>query len=100
MRDQPGNDKKLQSVTTSPYQLNFGHGPHACPGRFFAVYQIKVILAHLLRYYDMRLPSVDGKPPTRPKNMITQKMGNNPSNTATVEVRKRKEALLSAEGRA
>ena len=99
MRDLPGNDHKLQSVTITPYQLNFGHGNRACPGRFFAVYEIKVMLIHLLRYYEMRLPSEDGKTPQRPKNFIATKVGNSPNSTAVVEVRRREKPLLSSAGR-
>ncbi|KAI0912913.1 hypothetical protein F4823DRAFT_579236 [Ustulina deusta] len=37
-------------------QFTFGHGPNACPGRFFALYIMKVIVIHVLRNYDIRLP--------------------------------------------
>ncbi|OMP84406.1 Ent-kaurene oxidase [Diplodia seriata] len=46
---------KWQYATTSAQHLGFGHGPHACPGRFFAAAELKVALALLLLGYDWRL---------------------------------------------
>ncbi|CAG8681675.1 12336_t:CDS:2, partial [Funneliformis mosseae] len=40
--------------------LTFGNGKHACPGRFFAVNEIKVALHHLLLKYNIRKVG-DGK---------------------------------------
>lgn len=42
-------------MSTSSKHLGFGHGNHACPGRFFAANEIKVILAHMLLKYDWEL---------------------------------------------
>lgn len=56
MRDTPGQEHLAQLVSTSPDHLAFGHGQHACPGRFFASNEAKVILIHLLLKYDWRLP--------------------------------------------
>ncbi|KAF3803842.1 Cytochrome P450 monooxygenase ausG [Colletotrichum gloeosporioides] len=39
-------------VSISPEILSFGHGKHACPGRFFASNEIKSALIHLLMKYD------------------------------------------------
>ncbi|KAH9063633.1 cytochrome P450 [Lactarius vividus] len=50
---------KHQAGVTSPAHLSFGHGRHACPGRFFAVTELKVILARIVTTYDMKLE--DGK---------------------------------------
>ncbi|KAF9870929.1 cytochrome p450 [Colletotrichum karsti] len=52
MRDEPGQENKWQFVSTSPEFLSFGHGKHACPGRFFASNEIKIALIHLLLKYD------------------------------------------------
>ncbi|EIN06118.1 cytochrome P450 [Punctularia strigosozonata HHB-11173 SS5] len=46
---------KHQFVNTSPEFLTFGHGKHACPGRFFAANELKMILAHIVMYYDVQL---------------------------------------------
>ncbi|KAI6375397.1 hypothetical protein MCOR25_002964 [Pyricularia grisea] len=44
--------KKLGMVTTSDTHLAFGHGRHACPGRFFVAHMLKMTLAHLLCNYE------------------------------------------------
>ncbi|KAH7390475.1 cytochrome P450 [Pyrenochaeta sp. MPI-SDFR-AT-0127] len=56
IRERPGNENRWQFVTTSPEHLAFGHGKHACPGRFFASKEIKIALCHLLMSYDWQLP--------------------------------------------
>ena len=43
----------LAFSTTSPNIMHFGHGRHACPGRFFATQELKVILAYILLNYDI-----------------------------------------------
>ncbi|KAF5602836.1 ent-kaurene oxidase [Fusarium subglutinans] len=53
---QTGDDKKAHLVSTSAEHLGFGHGIHACPGRFFAANEIKILLCHLLLKYDWKLP--------------------------------------------
>ncbi|KAI1199298.1 cytochrome P450 [Nemania serpens] len=53
-RLEPGQENSWQFVTTSASHLNFGHGEHACPGRFFASNEIKIVLCHLLLKYDWR----------------------------------------------
>ncbi|GKT56027.1 cytochrome P450 [Colletotrichum tofieldiae] len=50
-----GNDGAAHFVSTSPEHLGFGHGQHACPGRFFAANEMKIVLCHLLLKYDWRL---------------------------------------------
>ncbi|KAF2501141.1 putative cytochrome P450 [Lophium mytilinum] len=57
MRAQPGKENVGQFVTTSPNHLGFGHGDHACPGRFFASNEIKIIMCHILLKYDWKLPA-------------------------------------------
>ena len=39
---------------TEPDNLVFGHGIHACPGRFFAVNETKLLLAELILNYAWR----------------------------------------------
>ncbi|KAG5644943.1 hypothetical protein DXG03_007408 [Asterophora parasitica] len=44
---------KHQMVSLGLDYIVFGHGRHACPGRFFAVNELKAILAHVLLNYDV-----------------------------------------------
>ncbi|KAH6611683.1 ent-kaurene oxidase [Boeremia exigua] len=41
-------------VTTNEHNLAFGYGRHACPGRFFASNEIKMLLARLVLDYDIK----------------------------------------------
>ncbi|KAL1838832.1 hypothetical protein VTJ49DRAFT_2189 [Mycothermus thermophilus] len=45
-----------QFVSVNPGVMTFGWGRHACPGRFFAANEIKMIVANFILSYDMRLP--------------------------------------------
>ncbi|PKY04920.1 putative P450 monooxygenase [Aspergillus campestris IBT 28561] len=46
--------KKTESMsTTSGDFLSFSHGRHACPGRFFVVYELKMLLAFMLLNYEV-----------------------------------------------
>ncbi|KAJ6585896.1 cytochrome P450 [Mycena capillaripes] len=49
-------------VTTAPEHVMFGHGHHACPGRFFAATELKAMMAHILINYDVK-PETDVRPP-------------------------------------
>jgi cytochrome P450 len=51
-RQDPATAVKCQLVATSVDNLTFGHGSHACPGRFFAANELKLALCHLLLKYD------------------------------------------------
>lgn len=44
-----------QFVSVTSNNLLFGYGRHACPGRFFATNEVKMILANLLLTYDMKM---------------------------------------------
>jgi cytochrome P450 len=39
--------------------MGFGHGNHACPGRFFAASELKIQLSHLLIKYEWKLAQDD-----------------------------------------
>ena len=58
----PSEATKHQMVNTQADYLSFGHGRHACPGRFFAVNELKVMMAYLILNYDMKM-EVDGVHP-------------------------------------
>ncbi|KAF9888074.1 hypothetical protein FE257_009339 [Aspergillus nanangensis] len=62
-RQEAGNEHRFQFVTTSPDHLGFGHGMHACPGRFFASNEVKILLAHLLMKYDWKFAEGSARPP-------------------------------------
>jgi cytochrome P450 len=45
-----------QFVGVGPSSLLFGFGRHACPGRFFAANEIKMIMAGILMDYKIKNP--------------------------------------------
>ncbi|KAI6126998.1 cytochrome P450 [Pisolithus sp. B1] len=49
------DDMKQQIVSLGSTFLPFGHGNHACPGRFAAAVVQKMILAHIVSLYDLKL---------------------------------------------
>ncbi|KAJ7929739.1 cytochrome P450 [Mycena leptocephala] len=55
---------KFGMVTPNAKFLSFGLGNHACPGRFFAVTELKVMLAHILQNYDVKLEKEGVRPPS------------------------------------
>ncbi|KAF8844182.1 cytochrome P450 [Paxillus ammoniavirescens] len=55
MRDEDGDGAKHSFVSTNPECLMFGHGRHACPGRFFAANELQSMLAHVVLSYDIKL---------------------------------------------
>lgn len=75
--------KNLSTVTTSSTFLSFGHGRHACPGRFFAATEMKLLLAYIVLNYEIK--PMD----TRAPNLF---MGGNvlPPMNATIQIRRRK----------
>jgi len=56
-------DKKFEIVTASAEFMAFGQGRHACPGRFFASAEIKLLFAYIVTTYDMKLEDVAVRPP-------------------------------------
>lgn len=70
--------------TTNPDFLTFGHGRHACPGRFFAAAEMKLVLAHAILRYDFAML------PERPAGSWFGVV-RRPPLTATVRIRKRGE---------
>lgn len=62
LREIKGNELKYQHATTGIDNINFGHGIWACPGRFFASAEIKVVLAYFLMHYDLKLKPGEVKP--------------------------------------
>lgn len=56
-------------ATLDPEYVVFGYGRHACPGRFFAINEIKAILAHVLLNYDIQL---ENGSTVRPPNVVLE----------------------------
>jgi cytochrome P450 len=46
---------RFQFTTITPKALHFGHGRQGCPGRFFASYELKAILSHIIETFDVKL---------------------------------------------
>ena len=51
----PANHQQAHLVSTSPSHLAFGHGRHACAGRFFVAHEAKIALGHLLLRYEWKV---------------------------------------------
>jgi len=54
---------KHQAVSPSSEYLSFGLGRHTCPGRFFAVNEVKALFAHVIATYDIKFEDGKGAPP-------------------------------------
>ncbi|GLB41513.1 putative cytochrome p450 [Lyophyllum shimeji] len=54
--------RKVDMVSTHSDFVAFGHGRHACPGRFFAANELKIMLAHVVMNYDVKLEGRGGRP--------------------------------------
>ncbi|KAF2173523.1 hypothetical protein M409DRAFT_61895 [Zasmidium cellare ATCC 36951] len=76
-------EKRNQAiVTTGENFIAFGHGRDACPGRFFASQEMKLMLAYIVMNYDVKLPG------PRPQS-IDIKISSVPPPTAQFLVRRR-----------
>ncbi|KAI2488420.1 CypX Cytochrome P450 [Pyrenophora tritici-repentis] len=73
--------KQRGMVATSTQHLPFGHGRHACPGRFFVAYELKILFAELLLNYHIK---PFAQPPE--KMWVVRTMVPRPT---TIEVRRR-----------
>lgn len=77
------SQKTLSSLTADTKFLGFGFGTHACPGRFFALNEVKLVVAHLLLNYDIEYQK------ERPDSVPLMWL-NTPIASATVRVRRRR----------
>ncbi|KAI0725682.1 cytochrome P450 [Fomitopsis betulina] len=50
------SSSKDNLTTMNDHYWSFGHGQHACTGRFFAATVLKVLTAHTVVTYDVKLP--------------------------------------------
>ncbi|KAF2259658.1 cytochrome P450 [Lojkania enalia] len=69
LRKMAGKEKLHRFATASTESLTWGYGDHACPGRFFADCELKVLLVELLRKWDIRV-----KDPTTTNSETLRKM--------------------------
>ncbi len=79
------NREQYQFVSVTRENTSFGFGRHACPGRFFAGCEIKLVLALLLLRYDIRLRDGEAARPAPNMFMMTK----SPSMTAEIMFRRR-----------
>ncbi|KAK7751248.1 hypothetical protein SLS62_006793 [Diatrype stigma] len=79
------NSSQWQFTSIGDTNTSFGLGRHACPGRFFAAAEAKMILAHLLLRYDIKLKEGEGRP--RPMMFMMTKC---PSPSAEILFKRRK----------
>jgi cytochrome P450 len=81
--------KLILLPTSTLHSLSFGYGRHACPGRFFAAQEIKLLMAYFLHYYDLELEGSNG---ARPKNSWVGNVSL-PDMKAKVGIKRRREEL-------
>ena len=74
--------KNTGLITTSDTFFPFGHGRHACPGRFFVSLELKMLLAYMVMNYEIEPLA------TRPPNKWFGQ-NNLPPMKATIRVRRR-----------
>ena len=87
-KSQPENASRYQLPSISPMSISFGHGRHACPGRFLAANIMKAVLAYLFANYDIKAPDE-----WKGKRIENMQVGDQsiPNRAAMVMMRKRKQ---------
>ena len=80
----PQSAGQQQYTAANLTNMSWGYGKHACPGRWFADAEIKMILVHMLLEFDFRFP--DGK--SRPESLEFETQ-NLPDRTATILLKRR-----------
>ena len=71
----------------SPDSLEFGHGSHACPGRFFAINVVKATLIAIILRYDLKFRTGEDQPVPRYNRILVL----TPDKDRVVEFRSRNE---------
>ena len=74
--------KNVGVITTSDSFLPFGHGRHACPGRFFVALELKMVLAYIVLNYE--IAPLETRPPSKSIGGV-----NLPPMKASIRVRRR-----------
>ncbi|KXS93992.1 hypothetical protein AC578_3098 [Pseudocercospora eumusae] len=57
-----GSENRFLSHSTGIDQLTFGYGRHPCPGRYYATYVLKIMLATLMERYEVKVAGGGGRP--------------------------------------
>ncbi len=76
---------RYQFASTTEESLAFGYGEYSCPGRYYATYEIKLILSSILLDYDIKMPN--GATERYPRAYVG--MFVSPDSTKTVLFKKR-----------
>lgn len=79
---------KYTAGQTDSNSLSFGYGGQSCPGRYFAVAEIKMILMRLLLEFEFAYPEGASRPEVR---FADENVFMDPN--AKLLMRKRKESL-------
>ncbi|KAJ5462575.1 cytochrome P450 [Penicillium sp. IBT 31633x] len=77
---------RLTFAATGTDYLAFGNGRQACPGRFFAASELKMMLAYVLMYYDLEM--MESRPSERWLGILRI-----PAPDAKIRIRRRKESI-------
>ncbi|KAF5680548.1 cytochrome P450 monooxygenase [Fusarium denticulatum] len=83
-----GTSPSRSAVTLDETFLGFGYGKNACPGRFFGLHVMKVVLAYLVMNYDVEFGSEE--PPMR--TMWEYRI---PRESTSIKIRRRMQARNS-----
>ena len=84
-QEDPTASGQQQYVAANPSNMPWGYGSHACPGRWFADAEIKIIVIRFILGFDLRFPG--GK--ERPKSLVFETQ-NLPDGEAGVLLRRRR----------
>ncbi|KAI1743146.1 cytochrome P450 [Xylaria scruposa] len=80
------DSSRLSFYATSINYLAFGNGRQACPGRFFAASELKLMLAYILMNFDLEM--LDDRPKGKWIGVLRT-----PATGASIRVRKKKHPL-------
>ncbi|EUC48267.1 hypothetical protein COCMIDRAFT_87858 [Bipolaris oryzae ATCC 44560] len=88
MRENAGTGElaRSQFVSANERDMLFGYGKHACPGRFFAANEIKMVLVRMIMDYDIVMP--DGRKERYEPLQVDRQVMPNPSNSLLLRRRK------------
>lgn len=85
LRQREENGARWKFTAPSDSNMHFGIGKHTCPGRYLASIEIKIILAHFLLNYEMRLKAGTQRP-----TPFALAMTKSPRQDVELEFRRRK----------